>query len=185
MPIKPTHDPSKQAAAIERANETLAAAGLPLYGDVSGALARILSLLEAPGNAAVNGRAALRDAAAGARALYDAFPMFDPDAPQPHQLVNRAFSAMPYGGGVGFGVVYEHTSKAEGLEIVAGNLNKLADTLRHVAGEHEKNMAELGEHRSAIIGLSMAFELIDRERARRLELRLAASESLATRTQAG
>jgi hypothetical protein len=156
---------TQQDKAIERANEALAAAGLPLYGDVSGALARILSLLESPDQ--VGRRGVMQEAVDCARALYGAFPMFDPEAPRPIKLVNRAFAAMPYGGGIGFEAIGESDTKDAAYIKIAGNLDRLTDTLRAVATDHDKHLAELAEHRTAIKGVAIAFELIDRDRQRR------------------
>jgi hypothetical protein len=156
---------TQQDKAIERANEALAAAGLPLYGDVSSALARILSLLESPDQ--VGRRGVMQEAIDGARALYGAFPMFDPEAPRPFKLVNRAFDAIPYGGGVGFEAIAESDTKDAAYTKIAGNLERLTGTLRAVAADHDKHLAELAEHRTAIKGVAIAFDLVERDRQRR------------------
>jgi hypothetical protein len=62
-----------QDYAIERADAILASVGLPLYGDVSGALTRIIGLIERPSDE-LGHHVALLNAISEAKALYAAAP---------------------------------------------------------------------------------------------------------------
>jgi len=67
-----TTDP--QDHAIERADLILTSVGLPAYGDVSGTLARIISLIERPTDE-LGRHVALTDTIAEAKALYAKAPI--------------------------------------------------------------------------------------------------------------
>ena len=156
----------RQDDAIGRADELLASVGLPLYGDISGTLAHIVGLTRAEATEA--NRAALRAALESAASLYaPPPPQPDPEAPRPVKLVNRAFSAMPYGGGVGFQAIAEADTKDVAYTKIARNLERLTDVLAAVGKDHDTLMAELGEYRAAIKGVGIACDLIERERQRR------------------
>lgn len=153
----------QQDAAIARANEALAAVGLPLYGDVCESLTRIVALAHSAGDNMAH-RAALRDAIQNATAMYAPALPGDPDAPQPHHLINRAFSAMPYGGGIGFQDIGEADTRAQACAKIASNLGKLAEMLRDVGKVNDARDVELAQHRTAILGIATAFDLIERQR---------------------
>lgn len=163
----------RQNAAIHHADELLAGAGLPLYGDLSGTLARLISLIEshltsAPDDAPMPRTAlAMTEVIYSAKSMYGHAGMADPDATQPHHLVNQAFGQLPYGAGITFATISEADTKATGYETIAANLNRLADTLRAVGADNNAMLAELGQYRTAVKGLSIGLELIERERAAR------------------
>lgn len=171
-----------QDAAIHRADELLALAALPLYGDVSCALARIISIVESPADTALQADARLgllSEAVVAARTLYAAPPALA-DAPQPHELVNQAFNQLPYGGGIGFDAINEHDSKVAAAAKIASNLTRLGVVLRSVADDHDHTRDELAEHIAAITGITAACELVARQRQCRASAREAPTISPTT-----
>lgn len=153
----------EQTAAIARVHELLAAAGLPLYGDIYGSLARIISIKN--GSADNFGRGQMVDVLAGAAALVEWEPATVSDEPQPHQRVNIAFSKMPYGGSIGFARITDADTRAEAFGKIEKNLAGLADTLSSTSSINDARESELSEYRSALDGIGKAFELIGRRKA--------------------
>jgi len=165
------HSQQEQEAAIARANEILLSVGLPLYGDVSEALARIVSAVNPPrgDNRHREGSTMLLDALdaiEGARTLYAMPPSASDDEP-PFRQVNSAFRKLVYGGGVGLIDISEADSKAAAYLTIARNLTMLGEVLDGVAHNEKLRDAELREHRAAVSGMAVAFDLIERERAER------------------
>jgi|GEM_PF-5229082 len=158
-----------QDAAIHRADELLALAALPLYGDVSCALARIISIVESPADTALQADARLSllsEAVTAARTLYTA-PPASADTPQPHELVNQAFGKLPYGGGITLEAINAHDSKTAAAAKIAGNLARLGVVLQSVATDHDHTRDELAEHRAAIDSITAACELVASQRSAR------------------
>ena len=83
---------------------------------------------------------------------------------QKFQEVNRLFSAMPYGGGLGFGVIFEDDDASATLNVVAQNLTRLHDKLVYVA----EQATQEDERRKAMALRVFALENVVVEQALRI-----------------